>query len=173
MSPRTRGWAGFLTSSQGQALVRSSLAHCEGLNSLYMQHVATDSLLRVVADTCTRLTILDISFSRQVTDQGLVQLCGPPAAQALAPRGCKYLRELYFNPHSQPADRQIRPRVIACLLTHLEMLQVVDLSNLHPGIEEYYLHYRHRYASLKPLNLLHYTGQSSLQIRDISWIRLG
>ena len=138
------------------------MAQCRGLNSLYVQHLATDALLAVVADTAPRLTILDISHSAAVTDAGLLHLT----------RGCSYLRELYFNPHSQPADRQIRPRVIACLLTHLEMLQVVDLSNLHPGIEEYYLHYRHRYASLKPLNLLHYTGQSSLQIRDISWIRL-
>ena len=42
------------------------------LNSMYIQHIATDCLLRVVADTCTRLTILDISFSRQVTDLGLL-----------------------------------------------------------------------------------------------------
>ena len=132
-SARARGWASYLTSSPGQALVRSSLAQCEGLNSLYVQHIATDGLLRVVADTATRLTILDISFSREVTDQGLVHLCGPlvgdvypgePGDSGPPPRGCRYLRELYFNPHSQSADREIRPQVIACLLRHLHMLQV-------------------------------------------------
>ena len=135
-SPRSRAWAGFLTSQPGQALVRSSLAHCEGLNSLYIQHIATDCLLRVVADTCTRLTILDISFSRQVTDLGLVQLCGPLVGAATSPgdsppaRGCKYLRELYFNPQNQPADRQIRAQVIACLLRHLDMLQVGNTTTV-------------------------------------------
>ena len=104
--------------------MRSSLAHCESLNSLYIQHIATDCLLRVVANTCTRLTILDISFSSKVTDQGLLQLCGPlgDSGDSDPPKGCKYLRELYFNP--QPADSQIRAQVIASLLRHLHMLQV-------------------------------------------------
>ena len=41
------------------------------------------------------------------------------------------------------------------------LLQVVDLTNLHPGISEYYRANtaHHRYSGLKPLNLLHYTGQ--------------
>ena len=123
--------------------------------------------------------------------------------------GCRYLRELYFNPQvkillawfshhhhhhhhhhqhhhhhhhhhhyhqlhlffqCQPPEEQIMPRVIACLLRHLPLLQVdhhhhhhwrhhyhhfchlkrhhyvqypydhkvVDLANLHPGIEHYY-----------------------------------
>ena len=34
------------------------------------------------------------------------------------------------------------------------MLQVVDLANLHPGIDQYYRDH-HR---TKPLNLVHYTG---------------
>ena len=125
-SPRSRAWASFLTSQPGRALVRSSLAHCESLNSLYIQHIATDCLLRVVADTCTRLTILDISFSSKVTDQGLLQLCGPlgDSGDSDPPKGCKYLRELYFNPQNQPADSQIRAQVIASLLRHLHMLQV-------------------------------------------------
>ena len=94
-----------------------------------------------------------------------------------APVGCRYLRELYFNPQvnilfvfafvwkgyiqvvmtawhdnrmvvtftairvkiinksnfqCQPAEEQIMPRVIACLLRHLPLLQVqlVGLSNI-------------------------------------------
>ena len=34
------------------------------------------------------------------------------------------------------------------------MLQVLDLANLHPGIDQYYRDH-HR---TKPLNLVHYTG---------------
>jgi len=68
------------------------------------------------------------------------------------------------------------PRVIACLLRHLPHLQVVDLANLHPGIEHYYrgtarLSFSgntcsertpHARASVKPLNLVHYTGSDRL-----------
>merc|ERR1719270_3070813 len=38
------------------------------------------------------------------------------------------------------------------------MLQVVDLANLHPGIDQYYRDH-HR---TKPLSLLHYTGSDRL-----------
>ena len=90
-------------------------------------------MLRVVANTCPRLTVLDISFSHQVADMGLVYLCGPlvgagPGSPTL---GCKYLRELYFNPQNETIEHQIMPTVISCLLRHLPMLQVVDLTNLH------------------------------------------
>ena len=37
------------------------------------------------------------------------------------------------------------------------MLQVLDLANLHPGIDQYYRDH-HR---TKPLNLVHYTGAVS------------
>ena len=47
-------------------------------------------------------------------------------------------------------------------------MQVVDLANLHPGIDQYYRgHVRPdsstaRTARTKPLNLLHYTGSDRL-----------
>jgi hypothetical protein len=66
----------------------------------------------------------------------------------------------------QPAADQIMPRVIACLLRHLPLLQVVDLANLHPGIEHYHrgqaADRSHHRASVKPLNLVHYTGSDRL-----------
>ena len=45
-------------------------------------------------------------------------------------------------------------------------LQVVDLTNLHPGISQYYRANTntitgHRNSGLKPLNLMHYTGERS------------
>jgi len=178
-SSSCKAWAAFLSSPPGINLSLSCLSECSSLNMLYMQHVATNELLYVVANTCRRLTLLDISYSDKVTDIGLVHLCGVLSGTSRtlqpAPVGCRYLRELYFNPQCQPAEEQIMPRVIACLLRHLPLLQVVDLANLHPGIEHYYrgtsnnggdrLHHR---ASVKPLNLVHYTGSDRLaQVMDI------
>jgi len=144
-----------------------------GLNSLYIQHIATDEMLRHVADTCNRLTILDISYSSSVTDIGLVHLCGPLVGagpgHGHTTTGCKYLRELYFNPQNSSSEHQIMPQVIACLLRHLPLLQVVDLSNLHPGIDQYYRGHVVRpdsasakHLRMKPLNLVHYTGSDRL-----------
>ncbi|XP_023339747.1 uncharacterized protein LOC111709993, partial [Eurytemora carolleeae] len=56
----------------------------------------------------------------------------------------------------------IMPRVTACLLRHLPWLQVVDLSNLHTGIEHYYRGSTHRQSRVKSLNLVHYTGSDRL-----------
>ena len=58
------------------------------------------------------------------------------------------------------------PQVISCLLRHLPMLQVVDLTNLHPGIDHYYRgntkDFQTRHSRMKPLNLVHYTGSDRL-----------
>jgi len=169
ISSRNKSWANFLTSKSGTKLTLSSLSQCSGLNSLYLQHIATNDMLHVVSNTCQRLTILDISYSSKVTDIGLVHLCGMLSGAArgidIAPIGCKYLRELYFNPQNQPLSEQIMPQVISCLLRHLSMLQVVDLTNLHPGIDQYYrgnMKDNNRHSRLKPLNLVHYTGSDKL-----------
>ena len=127
LNSRSKSWVNFLTSEPGSQVTLTCLSQCQGLNSLYIQHIATDEMLRVVSDTCTRLTILDISFSSGVTDMGLVYLCGPLVgagpSHGHTTLGCKYLRELYFNPQN-PSAEQIMPQVIACLLRHLTMLQV-------------------------------------------------
>jgi len=170
ITSRNKSWANFLSSETGNKLTLSCLSQCSGLNSLYLQHIATNDMLHVVANTCQRLTILDISYSSRVTDIGLVHLCGMLSGAArgidIAPIGCLYLRELYFNPQTQPLSEQIMPQVIACLLRHLPMLQVVDLTNLHPGIEQYYRgnikDRTTRHSRLKALNLVHYTGSDRL-----------
>ena len=36
------------------------------LSSLYLHYVATNDMLYVVANTCSRLTLLDISYSHKV-----------------------------------------------------------------------------------------------------------
>ena len=97
------------------------MAQCRGLNSLYVQHLATDALLGLVADTAPRLTILDISHSAAVTDAGLLHLT----------RGCCYLRELYFNPQAPPGpapEQLVSPHTISSLLRHLPMLQVPQID---------------------------------------------
>ena len=110
-----------MTSPAGTRLTLSSVAQCRGLNSLYVQHVATDALLGLVADTAPRLTILDISHSAAVTDAGLLHLT----------RGCCYLRELYFNPQAPPGpapEQLVSPHTISSLLRHLPMLQVPQID---------------------------------------------
>ena len=110
-----------MTSPAGTRLTLSSVAQCRGLNSLYVQHLATDALLGLVADTAPRLTILDISHSAAVTDAGLLHLT----------RGCCYLRELYFNPQAPPGpapEQLVSPHTISSLLRHLPMLQVPQID---------------------------------------------
>lgn len=118
---------------------------------------------------------MDISFSSQVGDLGLVYLCGVASTswtggfdqfKLNTVRGCKYLREIYFDPKSDkppPDGVSVMPRVISYLLRHLDQLQVADLENLHAGIEYYYRggqdgSYRPRPARIAPLKLRFYTG---------------
>ena len=56
LTPRSRSWVTFLTSEPGLQLTLTSLAQCSGLSSLYIQHIATDAMLAVVAQTCTGRT---------------------------------------------------------------------------------------------------------------------
>lgn len=175
LDARNKAWAQFLSSGAGTALTLSCLSQLASLSSLYLHYVATNDMLYVVSNTCSRLVLLDISYSHKVTDIGLVHLCGMLRGPGSgSPRGCRYLRELYFNPQStEPvAQEPIMPRVISCLLRHLPMLQVVDLPNLHPGIEHYYRgtagESTHRQARVKPLQLIHYTGSDKLaEVMDI------
>jgi len=168
-------WAEFVSSPAGSSLILSCLSQLDSLSSLYLQQVATNDMLYVIATVCTRLVLLDISYSQDVTDIGLVHLCGllkvPAGTVQSGPRGCKYLRELYFNPQSSNTQELIMPRVTACLLRHLPRLQVVDLSNLHSGIDHYFRGSRessHRQARVKPLSLVHYTGSDKLtEVIDI------
>ena len=53
----------------------------------------------------------------------------------LCPR--RYLRELYANP-SPGSLKTFMPSVVACLLKNLSFLEVLDIENLHDGIEHYY-----------------------------------
>jgi hypothetical protein len=175
---RARNWASFVTSPTGNSLLLNCLSNCLNLSSLYLHHIATNDILYVVADSCHRLQVLDISYSSQVTDIGLVHLCGvlrgPHVSTTYthSPGGCKYLRELYLNPQSESGGNIIMPRVIACLLRHLSYLQVADLENLHPGVDHYYRgtagEYHHRQHRVKPLQLVHYTGSDRLaEVMDI------
>jgi len=168
-NPTAKAWASFISSPQGDPLMLSCLSQLHSLSCLYMHYVATNDMLYVISTVCTKLVLLDISYSQNVTDIGLVHLCGvlkgPPGEVHSGPEGCKYLRELYFNPQSNSTQELIMPRVTACLLRHLPMLQVVDLSNLHAGLEHYLRGTRestHRQSRVKPLNLIHYTGSDRL-----------
>ena len=72
----SQDWSSFLESAHGSQLFLSTLKKLTGLVSLTLQNVATNETLRVVSGTCSKLCSLDISYSPEVTDLGLVYLCG-------------------------------------------------------------------------------------------------
>ena len=156
-------WSKFMLSGVGSGLFLACLGQLSGLSSLTIQDLATNEMLFMIADTCHRLLILDISYSSEVTELGLVYLCGTMETPfstignylpleydnigsnlgSLHPHlGCRYLRELHFNPrnrnHSTDNTFSIMPRVIAYIFRHLTHLQVMNMENLYHGIEHYY-----------------------------------
>ena len=66
-------------SSLGPDLFRDSLRQLTSLCSLTLHIVCTNEILSIVADTCSILQVLDVSYSPRVTDIALVYLCGPRA----------------------------------------------------------------------------------------------
>ncbi|TRY70474.1 hypothetical protein TCAL_16422 [Tigriopus californicus] len=146
-----RDWTNFLESNMGSDLFLAGLGQMSGLFSLTLHHV---------------------------TDLGLIYLCGimhtPMAYDHFLPKpatGCKYLKELVLNPHtSDPVFKPITtimPKVLACLLKHLRMIEVLDMNQLHEGIKYYYLGpgngtYHPKPDRIPPLKLIHYTGSDNL-----------
>jgi len=147
----------------------SSLKQLSSLISLTIHSVATNDTLHVIADTCTKLCALDISYSTKVTDLGLVYLCGLaiPIYDRIvhrAPKGCKFLRELIFKDSLENGGSSgIMPRVLAYLLKHLKHLRVLEVSNFCEGIVSYShtgheTAYHPRPGRIPDLNLTHYIG---------------
>jgi len=64
----------------GSAISSHLLLECIGVMSnlarLTIHALATNIMLYSIAETCTKLQALDISFSTEVTDLGLLYLCG-------------------------------------------------------------------------------------------------
>ena len=200
-------WSNFLASGVGSDLFLACLSQLTGLASLTIHDVATNEMMYVIADTCHRLLALDISYSCKVSDLGLIYLCGKTnqimtsssstsylsisdsAATASnryvsmqqPPLGCKYLRELHFNPRKNtssktPCQDDVAPimsRVIAYVFRHLCHLQVVNMENLFDGIECYYHgvagEYHPRPDRIIPLKLIHYIGHDN-QLANIAGI---
>lgn len=55
-------------------LLRSALLNMKNLSRLTLRNIADDAMLQVIGRTCSRLVILDVACSRQVTDTGLKHL---------------------------------------------------------------------------------------------------
>ncbi|XP_040579535.1 uncharacterized protein [Lepeophtheirus salmonis] len=123
-------------------------------------------MMFIISENCHKLVYLDISYSVRVTGIGLLGLCGLSKSS-----GCRYLRDLILK-HGNNCDT-IVPKVIACLLRYLENLEVLDIHNLHEGIEYYYRgqgngHYHPKPERIRPLNLIYYTGSEKLlEIVDV------
>lgn len=57
-------------------LLLECIGHLANLVSLTLHALANNIMLHLIAETCTKLQILDISHSADVTDLGLLYLCG-------------------------------------------------------------------------------------------------
>ena len=57
-------------------LLLECIGHLANLARLTIHALATNIMLYSIAETCTKLQALDISFSTEVTDLGLLYLCG-------------------------------------------------------------------------------------------------
>ena len=83
-----------------------------------------------------------------------------------APEGCKFLRELHFNPQSQgTVINPVMPRVVAYILRRLKHLRICDIDSLADGID-YYLHgpqggYHPKMNRLANLRLSHLQAPSN------------
>lgn len=81
------------------------------------------------------------------------------------PEGCKYLRELHFNPQATSTTiNPVMPRVVSYILRQLKHLRICDFQRLAEGIQ-YYLHgpeggYHPRKSRLAKLKLTHFRGPS-------------
>ena len=107
-------------------------------------------MFQVVSNTCSKLQVLNVSQSSSVTDLGLVYLCA-----------CKYLREIYFDNHHHHSGHRVLPKVVSCLLQHLNYLEVIDVASLEEGIE-FYLNAGDDDHHEDTLKLVHYTGSDRL-----------
>ena len=67
---------GLLGGAISSHLLAECIGHLTNLVSLTLQYLATNIMLYSIAETCTKLHILDISYSTEVTDLGLLYLCG-------------------------------------------------------------------------------------------------
>eukprot|EP00096_Caligus_rogercresseyi_P012367 TRINITY_DN5149_c0_g1_i1.p1 TRINITY_DN5149_c0_g1~~TRINITY_DN5149_c0_g1_i1.p1 ORF type:complete len:559 (-),score=92.53 TRINITY_DN5149_c0_g1_i1:63-1739(-) len=156
----------FWSSDPGTSLAVKGLSRLVNLQSLVLQKICTDPMIFIIAEHCQQLVLLDVSYSERVTGIGLLGLCGFNNSP-----GCKYLRDLIFK-HGEHCDN-FPPKIIACLLRYMENLEVLDIQNLHEGIQYYYKgqgggHYHPKPERIRPLNLKHYTGSEKLlEVIDI------
>ena len=58
-----------------EGLVEDLLSQVSCLVVLKLHTVCTDQMLAIISRTCPRLAVLDVSFSRNVSDSGIEILC--------------------------------------------------------------------------------------------------
>lgn len=65
-----------MASAISSHLLLECIGHLANLARLTIHALATNIMLYSIAETCTKLQVLDISFSEEVTDLGLLYLSG-------------------------------------------------------------------------------------------------
>ena len=99
-----------------------------------------------------------------------------------APKGCKYLQELRFNPQCSGGSgapgkiSSVMPRVVAYTLRHLKCLRICDIdTGLAEGLQ-YYLHgpeggYHPKMNRLDRLKLTYFHGKSDQLTEELFQVR--
>ena len=99
-----------------ESLLEDVLSRSSRLVSLKLHTVCNDSMLKMISQTCHRLSSLDISFSKHVTDRGIEDICaGQTPLQ-------KTLREIHLDGTS------ISSKAVLCLLENFPALFTLDSS---------------------------------------------
>jgi len=87
------------------------------------------------------------------------------------PEGCKYLRELHFNPQSSSTTiNPVMPRVVAYILRQLKHIRVCNMERLADGLQ-YYLHgpeggYHPKMNRIANLKLTHFQDTASQELTE-------
>ena len=89
-------FSGLLGAAISSHLLAECIGHLTNLVSLTLQYLATNIMLYSIAETCTKLHILDISYSTEVTDLGLLYLCGSSGRCGLGLDRYLYICVCYF-----------------------------------------------------------------------------
>ena len=99
-----------------ESLLEDVLSRATRLVTLKLHTVCNDSMLAIISQTCHRLTSLDVSFSKHVTDRGVEDIC-----QGQTPLQ-RNLREIHLDGTS------ISSKAVLCLLENFPALFTLDSS---------------------------------------------
>merc|ERR1719341_816977 len=136
---------------QEESLLQDIVSRSGHLRLLRLHTVTTDSLLKLISLSCPHLALLDISFSRAVTDVGIEKVCD--GSNAL-PKGLRSL---------QLEGTGITSTSILLLLEYLPRLEELESS-----LMEEFLYSMHQFLSSSLEKACSPSSSSSYRLRSLS-----